>query len=205
MKLMHLMVVEHEVAWGGYSNNPIIDAVVHGFGRQSHHRIYDWGGAALQNIYRTIALEWSSKSHWTPEVSTILITYMVEYNILATLYKLLCTTQYRSPTEGLFIWRNDKEGKVMLPGGEPKPSKPITMNNAEDIIMCMSSFIQYWDRHWIADVGGSFCYRFGTWIGYWTHFCSNLMDLHQHSPFTLRHGFRPQSHVHVHVSQAGLL
>ena len=37
--------MEHEVAGGGFSYNPIIDEVVHGFGERSCHPPYDRGGA----------------------------------------------------------------------------------------------------------------------------------------------------------------
>ena len=43
----------------------------------------------------------------------------------------------------------------MLPNEEPKPCKPITMKNLEDIVKDISDFIQYYESLKIADVGVS--------------------------------------------------
>ena len=40
---------------------------------------------------------------------------------------------------------------------------------------------------------------------HWTHVHAILADLQQDSPLTLRHGFWPQTHVNVQVSEASLL
>jgi hypothetical protein len=40
---------------------------------------------------------------------------------------------------------------------------------------------------------------------YWTRVCTALADLHQDSPYTLRHGFWPQTRVDVQASKASLL
>ena len=39
-----------------------------------------------------------------------------------------------SQLEGLLVWRVNKEGKTVLPNGQPKPCKPIPMKNVDDII-----------------------------------------------------------------------
>jgi hypothetical protein len=67
--------VEHEVAGGGFSNNPVIDEVVHGFGERSHHPPYDRGGAKLQGIYKTLYSKWSSLIDRTYEGTTIMLLH----------------------------------------------------------------------------------------------------------------------------------
>ena len=57
----------------------------------------------------------------------------------------------------------------------------------------------------VTDVGGSFRHHYETWIGYQTCVRSDLMDLHQDSPLTLRHGLWPQSCVDVRALRARLL
>ena len=115
--------------------------------------------------------------------------YMCDHGVPAMQYKLLCTTQDWSPPEGLLIWRVDGEGRTMLPDGKPKPCKPIPMKNLDDIAEGISDFIQYWESLSVADVGGSYWLRYGSWIQYWTHVRGALANLHQDTPLTLKHGF----------------
>ena len=42
--------VEHEVAWGGFSNDPMFDKVIHGFGQCSHYFIYNKGNIQFQSV-----------------------------------------------------------------------------------------------------------------------------------------------------------
>lgn len=93
----------------------------------------------------------------------------------------------------------------MLSHGKPKPCKPTPIKNVQDIIKGISTFIQYWECMWVVDVGGSFRHPYGTWIGYWIHIRSTLMDLHQISSLTLRHAFWLQSHVDVLMLEARVL
>ena len=60
--------------------------------------------------------------------------YICDDSISAMQYKLLCTTQDKSPWEDHFVWSSDEEGKMILPDWEPKPCKPLPMKNVEDII-----------------------------------------------------------------------
>ena len=53
----------------------------------------------------------------------------------------------------------------MLPVGKSKLCNSILMKIVEDIIKDISSFIQYWERPWVVDVGRSFCHIFPIWIG----------------------------------------
>ena len=103
------------------------------------------------------------------------------------------------------MWRVDADGKTMLPGGKPRPCKPIPMKNLEDIVKGISGFIQYWESLNIADVGGSCWHRYGSWIQYWTRVCAALVGLHQDTPLTLKHGFWPQTRVDVQAMEASLL
>ena len=69
-------MVEYEVAWGGFCNNPTLNEVVHKFGQQFCHPTYVWVGAQFQRIYRTKSLEWSSPFDWAHEGSTILVLHV---------------------------------------------------------------------------------------------------------------------------------
>ena len=93
----------------------------------------------------------------------------------------------------------------MLLDGEPKPCKPIPMQNLEDIVKGISRFIQYWESLRVADVGGSCWLRYGSRIQYWTYVRGALANLHQDIPVTLRHGFWPQTRVNVHAAEASIL
>ena len=64
------------------------------------------------------------------------------------------------------MWNIDADGKTMLPDGEPRPCKPITMKNLENIVKGISDFLQYWKSLKIVDVGGSCWHRYGSWIQY---------------------------------------
>jgi hypothetical protein len=130
---------------------------------------------------------------------------MRDDGVSAMQYKLLCTSQVWSPPEGLLVWRVDANGKTMLPYGEPRPCKPIAMKSLEDILKGISNFIQYWESLKIADVGRSCWYRYGGWIHYWTRVHAALVDLHQDSLHTLRHGFWPQTRVDVEALEVCLL
>ena len=52
--------------------------------------------------------------------------------------------------------------------GSSNLANQIPLKNVEDIINGISSFVQYWDRLRVVDVGGSFCHQYGTWIRCWT-------------------------------------
>ena len=93
----------------------------------------------------------------------------------------------------------------MSPDVEPKPCKPISTKNVEDILQGISGFLQCWDGLGVVDVGGPFSPRQGTWIGYWTYVRLVLTSIHRDSPLTLMHGFGPQSHVDVLASKVVLL
>ena len=68
-----------------------------------------------------------------------------------------------------------------------------------------TDFIQYWEILKIADVGGSCWHCYKSWTEYWTRIRAALIDLHQDSPLTLRHGFWPQTRLDVQPLEARLL
>ena len=107
---------------------------------------------------------------------------MRDNGVPAMQYKFLCMKQDRSPLEGLFVWRDDANGKTMSLDGEPRPCKSIPMKNLEDIVKGLSRIKQYWEILKIADVGGSCWHRYGSWIQYWTRVCAVLAYLHQDTP-----------------------
>ena len=59
--------MKHKVAGGGFSNNRVIEDVVHGFEKRSRHPPYNRGGARLQGIHRTLYSKWSSPIDWAYE------------------------------------------------------------------------------------------------------------------------------------------
>ena len=67
---------------------------------------------------------------------------MCDDGVPAMLYEVLCTTKFWSPSEGLLIWDVMRIPKKTLPNWEPKPCKPISMKNVEDIIKGILAFIQ---------------------------------------------------------------
>ena len=131
--------------------------------------------------------------------------YMRGDGVLVMQSKLLCTAQNWSRPEGLLVWHVDADGKTTLPDGEPRPCKPIPMENLEDIVKNISNFIQYWKSLKIADVGGPCWHRYWGWIQYWTRVRVALVDLHQDSPLILRHRFWPQTCVNVQTSKVSVL
>jgi hypothetical protein len=80
------------------------------------------------------------------------------------------------------VWCIDANGKTMLPDGKPKPCKPISMKNLEDIVKGISGFTQYWESLKIANVGESCWHRYESWIKYWTRVYATLANLHQNKP-----------------------
>ena len=132
--------------------------------------------------------------------------YISNNDVRGMQYKLLCTTQDWSPSEGLLVWRIDVEGRTMLPDREPKSYKPIPIKNLEDIVKGISGFIQYsWESLRVVDVSGSCWHCYEGWIQYWIRVCAALADLHQDTPLILRHRFWPQTHVDIQALKASLM
>ena len=106
--------------------------------------------------------------------------YMNDDGVPAMQFKLLCTTPNWAPEEGILVWRQDNDGKCLLPDGEPSPCKPDPMRNGPEIIKGISGFIEYWKELCEEDITRRVRDTYKPLIAYWDHIRSALMTLRGH-------------------------
>ena len=105
-------VVEHEVAWRGFPNNPTLDEVVHGLGQRLYHPICDYAGAWFNAFIEPYVssgarcLIGHTKGHKYR-------LYMHNNCIPTIHYKIRCTMRDWSLPKGLFVWHTDEEAKMV--------------------------------------------------------------------------------------------
>jgi hypothetical protein len=69
-------------------------------------------------------------------------------------YKRYCIDTEWLPKEGggIRLWREDNEGKPILPTGEPNALAPQQMRNHSEIIKGIASFINIWETVYVEDI-----------------------------------------------------
>jgi hypothetical protein len=77
-------------------------------------------------------------------------------------YRILCTDPDWLPKEGggIKLWREDKEGRVLWPRGEPTSLSPQPMRNLEEILRGISGFMKYWEKLSDEDSTGEYQRRY---------------------------------------------
>ena len=55
--------------------------------------------------------------------------YMRDDGLPAMQFKVLCTSLYWGPEEGILVWRQNEDDKYILHDGEPKPCIANSMKN----------------------------------------------------------------------------
>ena len=106
--------------------------------------------------------------------------YKRDDGVSAMQFKLLCTTLNLAPEERILVWRQDNDGKCLLPDGEPSPCKPDPMRNGPEIIKGISGFIEYWKELCEEDITRRVRDTYKPLIAYWDHIRSALMTLRGH-------------------------
>ena len=101
------------------------------------------------------------------------------------------------PQDGVLIWRQDNDGKCLLPDGDPKPCKPDPMRNGPKIIKGISGFIEYWKELCEEDITRCVRDTHEPLIAYWDRIRLALMILSGDTHTTLTQGFWLQSRLTV--------
>src|ERR1700737_4804700 len=123
--------------------------------------------------------------------------YIRDDGLPAMQFKLLCTSPNWGPDDGILIWRQDNDGKCLLPDGDPKPCKPDLMRNGPEIIKDISGFIEYWKELCEEDIARRVRDTYEPLISYWDHIRLALMTLGGDTRTTLTQRFWPQSRLTV--------
>jgi hypothetical protein len=84
-------------------------------------------------------------------------------------YKHYCTNAKWLPKEGggIRLWREDNEGKPILPTGEPSALAPQQMQNHSEIIKSIGGFINLWEMLSVEDSTGEYQRSHEHLIQYW--------------------------------------
>jgi hypothetical protein len=83
-------------------------------------------------------------------------------------YRILYTDSDWLPKgRGIKLWREDKEGRALLPRGEPTPLSAQLMKNLEEISRGISGFMKYWEKLSNEDFTGEYQRRYEHLWYYW--------------------------------------
>ena len=91
------------------------------------------------------------------------------------------------------MWRQDKDGKCLIPDGEATPFKPDPMRNEPEIIKGISIFIEYWKELCEEDITRRVRHTHEPLIEYWDRIRLALMILSGNTYTILTQEFWPQS------------
>jgi hypothetical protein len=111
-------------------------------------------------------------------------------------YKRYCTDAEWLPKEGggIRLWREDNEGKPILPSGEPNALAPQQMRNHSEITKGIGGFINLWETVSAEDITGEYRRTHEHLIQYWRRVKLALAQDPVVSR-TLRNGFWPKTRI----------
>jgi hypothetical protein len=111
-------------------------------------------------------------------------------------YKRYCTDAEWLPKEGggIRLWREDNEGKPILPTGEPNALAPQQMRNHSEITKGIGGFINLWETVSAEDITGEYRKTHEHLIQYWRRVKLALAQDPVVSR-TLRNGFWPKTRI----------
>ena len=92
-------------------------------------------------------------------------------------YKIYCTDNDWLPkgSVGIKLWREDNDGKAMMPHGQPDALVPEPMKNLNEIVRGLSGFITYWNNMSNEDSTGEYRRRFEHLSHYWNNVRQTLL------------------------------
>lgn len=83
-------------------------------------------------------------------------------------YKLNCTRKTWKPALGIKLWKEDAEGRPMLPEGEPMAVRPQALKGEDDILHGLEGYIKHWESLLEEEAGANFHTHVSRCIEYWT-------------------------------------
>jgi hypothetical protein len=108
-------------------------------------------------------------------------------------YKLRCTDEKWKPVEGIKLWKEDADGKPILPTGTPRALVPRRMRGQEEIVKGLKGFIQHWKSVGDADVTGEYTRKHAYLVQYWNRVKDALQEPQTEAMDVLRMGFWPRT------------
>lgn len=108
-------------------------------------------------------------------------------------YKLRCTEEKWRPAEGIKLWKEDAEGKPLLPKGTPRAVLPRGMRGQEEIVKGIKGFIQHWKSVGDADGTGEYTRKHAHLVQYWSRVKEALEEPEMEAVDVLCMGFWPKT------------
>ena len=113
-------------------------------------------------------------------------------------YKMSCTSLVWLPEEGIKLWKEDANGRPMLPDLDAVPNvvKPRKMKNQAEVVKGISGYLAYWNRLAENDETGLMRHDLQKVIKYWEGVKSAVAECRDErgeEPSPIQNGFWPRT------------
>jgi hypothetical protein len=111
-------------------------------------------------------------------------------------YKMSCTSLDWLPVEGIKLWKEDANGRPLLPSDQPEAVKSHKMKNQVEVVKGIQGFISYWYKLIEKDSTGAIRQKMRTTIKYWEGVKAAVQECRDEGgdgPSELKNGFWPRT------------